>query len=198
MQQDFPAMTMNNNLHISMLAVCLVPPTVTDTGGKYAKDSWSCLRALVWLKGYITGEQKTPPPLEQVNGQHKWIFAHPSLCRTHNLDLTHQQFPLFTKYDSNNVIVNTARWHTFNNRYTLFWGQAREAHGISSIHLTFAKSSVCVLSFTCTNTRRKPFKGNVHTTCAHWAWVLWITPTCPLKHTNKPREVWATEVKITR
>lgn len=33
---------------------------VTDTGGKYAKDSWICLSGLVWLKGYITGEQKTP------------------------------------------------------------------------------------------------------------------------------------------
>lgn len=28
------------------------------TDGKYAKDSWIRLSGLVWLKGYITGEQK--------------------------------------------------------------------------------------------------------------------------------------------
>lgn len=33
--------------------------TVTGTGGKYAKDIQVCLSGLVWLKGDLTGGQKT-------------------------------------------------------------------------------------------------------------------------------------------
>lgn len=56
------------------------------TDGKYAKDSWIRLSGLVWLKGYITGEQKkknSPPSLEQVDSQHKRILTPLSLSDKH-------------------------------------------------------------------------------------------------------------------
>ena len=38
------------------------------TDRKYAKDSWIRLSGLVWLKGYITGEQKKKKKLSAFSG----------------------------------------------------------------------------------------------------------------------------------
>lgn len=137
-----------------MLAYRLIPPTVADTGGKYAKDSWICLSGLFWLKGYLTGEQKTPCLLLSRWTANAGGFLHtPLSAKPKTWSSTHQQNSLYLP--STKAI--TWQW-TQQHKTTHF---RRETHSISSIYPNLAMSLCCVLLFICINSNRQAFEGIV-------------------------------------